>query len=57
MDYTMTAGFEPDGIYTNLLKDLTRVEGTYLFHAVATYGAGVPRDARSVLVNPCGAGN
>jgi hypothetical protein len=33
-------GLEPDGIYTNLLKDLTGVEGTYLFHAVATYGEG-----------------
>jgi hypothetical protein len=30
--------FEPDGIFNNRLKDLTRVEGTYHFHAVATYG-------------------
>ena len=29
---------EPDGIYNNRLKDLTRVEGTYQFRAVATYG-------------------
>jgi hypothetical protein len=33
-------GLEPDGIYNNVLKDLTRVEGTYLFHAVAAYGDG-----------------
>jgi Trypsin-like peptidase domain/von Willebrand factor type A domain len=31
---------EPDGIYNNRLKDLTRVEGTYQFRAVATYGEG-----------------
>jgi len=30
---------EPDGIFNNRLKDLTRVEGTYHFRAVATYGA------------------
>ncbi len=29
---------EPDGIFNNPLKDLTRVEGTYHFRAVATYG-------------------
>jgi len=29
---------EPDGIFNNRLTDLTRVEGTYHFHAVATYG-------------------
>jgi hypothetical protein len=29
---------EPDGIYNNRLKDLTRVEGTYQFRAVASYG-------------------
>lgn len=29
---------EPDGIYNHRLKDLTRVEGTYQFRAVATYG-------------------
>lgn len=29
---------EPDGIYNNRLKDLTRVEGTYEFRAVATFG-------------------
>ena len=29
---------EPDGIFNNRLKDLTRVEGTYHFRAVATYG-------------------
>jgi hypothetical protein len=29
---------EPDGIYNNRLEDLTRVEGTYQFRAVATYG-------------------
>jgi hypothetical protein len=31
---------EPDGIYNNRLADLTRVEGTYEFRAVATYGEG-----------------
>ena len=31
---------EPDGIFNNRLKDLTRVEGTYEFRAVATYGEG-----------------
>jgi hypothetical protein len=31
---------EPDGIYNNHLTDLTRVEGTYQFRAVATYGEG-----------------
>jgi hypothetical protein len=31
---------EPDGIFNNRLKDLTRVEGTYHFRAVATYGTG-----------------
>jgi hypothetical protein len=31
---------EPDGIYNHRLKDLTRVEGTYQFRAVATYGEG-----------------
>jgi hypothetical protein len=33
-------GLEPDGIYNNRLKDITLVEGTYQFHAVATYGNG-----------------
>lgn len=31
---------EPDGIFNNPLPDLARVEGTYQFHAVATYGDG-----------------
>lgn len=31
---------EPDGIYNNRLKDITRAEGTYQFRAVATYGEG-----------------
>lgn len=31
---------EPDGVYNNRLKDLTRAEGTYQFRAVATYGEG-----------------
>jgi hypothetical protein len=31
---------EPDGIYNHRLEDLTRVEGTYQFRAVATYGQG-----------------
>jgi hypothetical protein len=31
---------EPDGIYNNRLIDITRVEGTYHFRAVATYGEG-----------------
>ncbi|MFD6104131.1 VWA domain-containing protein, partial [Nocardia salmonicida] len=29
---------EPDGIFNNPLKNLTKVEGTYHFRAVATYG-------------------
>jgi hypothetical protein len=29
---------EPDGIYNNRLKDLTKVEGTYEFRAIATFG-------------------
>jgi hypothetical protein len=29
---------EPDGIYNNRLKNLTKVEGTYEFRAVATFG-------------------
>lgn len=32
--------FEPDGIYGNPLADLTRYEGTYEFHARATFGEG-----------------
>jgi hypothetical protein len=46
---------EPDGIYNNRLTDLTRVEGTYHFHAVATYGEGchVTREAHwSIHVEP-----
>jgi len=31
---------EPDGIYNNRLEDLTRAEGTYEFHAMATFGNG-----------------
>jgi hypothetical protein len=31
---------EPDGIYNHQLSDLTRVEGTYEFRAVATFGEG-----------------
>ena len=31
---------EPDGIFNNPLKDVLRVEGTYQFRAVATYGDG-----------------
>jgi hypothetical protein len=31
---------EPDGVYNHRLGDLTRVEGTYHFRAVATYGEG-----------------
>jgi hypothetical protein len=31
---------EPDGIYNNRLTDLARVEGTYEFRAVATFGEG-----------------
>jgi hypothetical protein len=31
---------EPNGIYNNRLDDLTRVEGTYEFRAIATYGEG-----------------
>jgi len=29
---------EPDGIYNNRLRGLTKVEGTYEFRAIATYG-------------------
>lgn len=46
---------EPDGIYNNPLKDLTRAEGTYHFRAVATYGEGcrAMREAHwSVHVEP-----
>lgn len=46
---------EPDGIYNNRLKDLTRAEGTYQFRAVATYGEGciATREAHwSVHVEP-----
>lgn len=46
---------EPDGIYNNPLKDLTRAEGTYQFRAVATYGEGcrATREAHwSVHVEP-----
>lgn len=39
---------EPDGIYNNRLEDLTRVEGTYQFRAVATYGEGC-RSTREAL--------
>jgi hypothetical protein len=31
---------EPDGVYNNRLKNLTKVEGTYEFRAVATFGEG-----------------
>ncbi|MCH9647443.1 MAG: trypsin-like peptidase domain-containing protein [Deltaproteobacteria bacterium] len=31
---------EPDGIYGNILEEITRFEGTYEFHAKATYGEG-----------------
>jgi hypothetical protein len=31
---------EPDGVFGNPLKDLSRFEGNYTFHAVATYGEG-----------------
>jgi hypothetical protein len=31
---------EPDGIYNHRLKDLTRVEGTYEFRALAAFGEG-----------------
>lgn len=46
---------EPDGIFNNRLKDLTRVEGTYQFRAVATYGEGcrATREAHwSIHVEP-----
>jgi hypothetical protein len=46
---------EPDGIYNNPLKGLTRAEGTYQFRAVATYGEGcrATREAHwSVHVEP-----
>ncbi len=31
---------EPDSVFGNALKDLTRFEGNYTFHAVATFGEG-----------------
>ena len=31
---------EPDGIFNHPVADLTRVEGTYQFRAVAQYGSG-----------------
>ena len=39
---------EPDGIFNNPLKDLTRAEGTYHFRAVATYGQAC-RAAREAI--------
>ena len=33
-------GMERDGVYGNPLDDLLKFEGTYMFHAVATYGNG-----------------
>ena len=33
-------GLEPDGIFGQVLTDLTTFEGTYTFHAVAVYGEG-----------------
>ena len=46
---------EPDGVFNHPMKDLTRVEGTYQFRAVATYGEGcvATREAHwSVHVEP-----
>lgn len=46
---------EPDGVFNNPLKDFLRVEGTYQFRAVATYGQGciTSREAAwSVHVEP-----
>jgi len=31
---------EPDGIFADVLANLFKVEGTYTFHAIATYGEG-----------------
>jgi hypothetical protein len=47
--------FERDGIFGEILKDLTRFEGTYSFHAVATFGDGctATREAFwSITVDP-----
>jgi hypothetical protein len=47
--------WEPDGIYGNVLTDLTRFEGTYSFHARATFGEGCvsTREAMwSIAVEP-----
>lgn len=35
-----TDAFEPNGLFGRKLKDLLTVEGSYTFHAVATYGTG-----------------
>ena len=46
---------EPDGIYNHRLTDLTKVEGTYEFRAVATFGEGcrATREAHwSIHVEP-----
>jgi hypothetical protein len=47
---------EPDGIFNNPLKDMTRAEGTYHFRAVATYGQGcrTAREAMWSLYVECG---
>jgi Trypsin-like peptidase domain/von Willebrand factor type A domain len=36
-------GMEHDGVYGDVIDDLTRFEGTLDFHAVATYGEGLGR--------------
>ena len=46
---------EPDGVYGNPLSDLTKFEGTYNFHAQATFGDGciASREAFwSITVHP-----
>jgi len=40
---------ESDGVYGNPLADLTRHEGTYQFHARATYGAGACQGMRETI--------
>ena len=48
---------EPDGIYNNRLKDLTRVEGTYRVQGRGDVRRGMHRHARGILVGSRGAGD
>jgi hypothetical protein len=53
--FHLDGAMEPDGVFNNRLRDLTRAEGTYHFRAVASYGEGccATREAMwSVHVEP-----